>query len=249
MSRRVSIAVLAMSLVAALSTGYLLLTNSEALITTRPFVVASQAIPAYAVISRDLLTERQLPATLIEEPIFVSPDELLGLITTVPIPAQTVIYRHFAVPIQAFHLSPDPTLEIVSFPVDTTKAVGGRVRPGHRINLYRVKAQKVPETIDVEQALRMKGAGVELLAAAIPVVDARGARGEDVFAVQGTNPDDDSHPASRAVAVSILTVSVPPDVAKEVIRLVGEREAGYELWVTLAPVPEAELELGAGGGS
>lgn len=234
MSHRVSAAVLAISSVAALSTGYVLLTNSEELITTRPIVVASEPIPAYTVITEDLLTERELPSTLVREPIFVSAEEMVGRVSTVPIPAGTMIYRHFAVPIEAFHLSPDPTLEIVSFPVDTTKALGGQVRRGHRINLYRVKAQRIPE-VGPEEALRMKGAGVQLLAAGIPVVDVRGARGEDASAKRGDNPGGGAPSEASPVAV-------PPEVAQEIIRLVGEEEVGYKLWVTLAPVPYTTLQ-------
>lgn len=234
MSPRLSIAVLAISLVAALSTGYLLMTNAEALMVTRPFVVAEHAIPAYTVITPEMLTEKELPATLVEEPVFVSSRELLGRVSTVDIPAGTLIYRYFAVPLERFRLSSDPTMEIISFPVDTTRAVGGQVRRGHRINLYRVKAQKMPE-MSLEEALRTKGAGVQLLAAAIPVVDVRGAQGQDAVPRSTGNP---GQAEERSVPVSILTVAVPPEVAQDIIRLVGEVEVGYELWITLAPVPE-----------
>ena len=236
MSRRISVAVSIISLVAALSTGYILMTNSERLIATQPFVVALEPIPAYTIITPDMLTEKDLPATLVKEPVFLSAQELLDRISTADIPAGTLIYRHFAISLERFRLSPDPTLEIVSFPVDTTKAVGGQIRRGHRINLYRVKAQKIPQELSLEEALRAQGAGVQLLAAAIPVVDVRGGQGEAAIPQSRGNPTGTE---KKPVAVKILTVAVPPEAAQDIIRLVGEAEVGYELWITLAPVPPA----------
>ena len=66
--------------------------------------------------------------------------------------------------------------------------------------------------------------------------------------VQSKNPDGtpnamveaDSSNTSRPL--TILTVAVPPDVAKDILRLAGESHVAsrYLLWVSLAPVVKSK---------
>jgi hypothetical protein len=82
-----------------------------------------------------------------------------------------------------------------------------------------------------EQALSTKGAEAQLLASAVLVVDTRNGQGD---LPAGAVPGQDAR--TRSAPPTIVTVAVAPEVAKNIIALVGETRGAYDLWVTLAPL-------------
>lgn len=247
MNRTITVAILAISLAAAAVTGYCgqeLWSDSG---RTVPLVTASQAIPPYALITADMLDTREMPEALSREPVFLQASEVVGKIAAAPIPAGGLIYRDFAVPVESFRLTADPGLEVVSFPARPEKAVGGQVRPGQRINVYRVAVGSPPTVVSPEQALATRGAEAQLLASSVLVADVRTGQGEAPVSAPSAQ-----EARGRSSPPTIITVAATPEVARAIIALVGETRGAYDLWVTLAPVDGAtsapSLSVEPGGG-
>ncbi|MBI3913108.1 MAG: hypothetical protein HY327_02760 [Chloroflexi bacterium] len=233
------------SLLAALGAGAIAQNQYQTLIATTDLVVPQFEIPPYTVITRSMLTVRAFPAPMAQEPVYREASEVIGRLSVVTLVPDELIYRHHAVAPQAFRYTDDERLEIVSFPISPEQAVGGQVRAGHRINVYRVALSPATNPnvgiADPRAWLALAGAGVELLEPNVLVVDVRSTQGAPI-----TSPASPSDPSTTGAAQStsprpltILTVAVPPTVALDIIRLSGEARGGrFLLWVTLAPVTE-----------
>lgn len=209
----------------------------NSIVATRPVVVAAVDIPPYTLIAPEHLTLKDLPRALESEPIFLSPEEVVGRIAVGPIPAGAVIYRSLAVPQSSFRFVSDPALEVVSIPVDPARAVGGQVRVGMRVNVYRVALARGAQEKNPLDLLARRGAEVQLLAASVPVVDVRSGGGEPVSSSPPPSRMEQSATTSSGRPLQIVTMAVPPAVAESLIRLAVEQKTGeYELWLTLAPV-------------
>lgn len=235
MNRRILLAILVLSLIVAGVTGYYGREQLSSAGPTLPLVTALRPIPPSTLITTEMLAVRDMPEPLRHEPVFLTVGEVVGKMTAGPIPAGSLIYRELAVPVESFRLTADPSLEVVSFPARPEKALGGQLRPGQRINVYRVAIGSSPMALSPEQALAAQGAEAELLAARLAVVDVRTGQGE--------SPTSDATTAeerSRSAPPTIITVAVTPEVAREIIALVGETRGSYDFWVTLAPVAEGE---------
>ena len=101
--------------------------------TTVP--VPCQIIPAGALISPALLVDREVPRTLLQEPIYTSVEDLQGKVAQIPLYPGVAVYRHHAVPLREYRFVDDPSLVVVSLPVDPSRAVGGQIQPGHLVDL------------------------------------------------------------------------------------------------------------------
>jgi len=218
-------------------------TNYNRLVATRLIVVAAEEIPPYTIIAPSHLTTKAMPRALEREGIYLSPDEVVGKITVSHVPAGALIYRSQAVPPERFRYVRDPTLEIVSIPVDPTRAVGGQLRIGQVVNVYRAaRGRETPGEATPAALLEARGAEVELLAVA-PVVDVRSGRGEPVGvgAKAPSQMEREARPRGNERPLQIVTLAVRPEVAEELIRLAVEQEGqSYELWLSLAPLPPTE---------
>ena len=218
-------------------------TNYNRLVATRLIVVAAEEIPPYTIVTPSHLTTKAMPRALERENIYLSPNEVVGKITTSYVPAGAPIYRSQAVPPERFRYVQDPTLEIVSIPVDPARAVGGQLRIGQVVNVYRVaRGRGAPEETTPAALLEARGAEVELLAVA-PVVDVRSGRGEPVVvgAPAPSRMEREARPRGNERPLQIVTLAVRPDVAEDLIRLAVEQEGqNYELWLSLAPLPPTE---------
>ncbi len=213
------------------------------LVATTSLVVAGAEIPAYTLITPELLTTREMARTLEQEPVYRRVEEVAGKISTGFIQAGALIYTSQAVAPAAFRLTDDERLEVVSFPVKPERAAGGQVRVGHRINIYRIALAVGPGKPDAspEELLSQRSAAVEVLARDVPVVDVRSTQGEPAGELVGrshgqSQMEQQAAAAPRYVPMSIITVAVPPAVAMDLVRLMGETRGRYELWVTLAPL-------------
>ncbi len=189
-------------------------------------VVAAQDIETYTVISeRARLSLKEVP---IEEAAdaYRLVEEVIGKITTRHIEKGEVISRDAAVPIEEFRYVKDMGLEIISFPADFNKMIGGQLKAGHRINIYGYQGERgdrPPETT--------------LIADHVWVVDVRAASGEE--AGVPTPEAEERGPLGlrglaeeRVVPASIVTVAVEPEVALAIIQALGAE--GFRAWVTLS---------------
>jgi hypothetical protein len=179
-----------------------------------------------------MLAEKEFSRTLVNEPLYVREEELLGKISTVPLQPGQLVYRSQAVPQSTFRLTGDPTLEVLSFPVDPSRSVAGKIQIGQRITIYRLVAVRPQETVDTTAAdlLAQDAAAVEVLAENVLVVD--------------TRPRAEREGEEWSTPAHILTVAVPHQIAANLVKLVGEQKAEYDLWVSLAPVVTSSLADG-----
>jgi len=218
------------------------------LVATTDIVVPAAPVPPYTRITPDLLKVRLVPRPILQEPVYQTAEQLVGKISTVPLIPDEPVYLAYAVNLSQFRLSSDPQLEVVSFPVDPAQAVGGQVRAGSRVNIYRAAVRRPSEVAaSSTPVISTTLSTVEVLASYVHVVDVRGGRGEPVRAL-GTTGDpatattnDTSRTSSsgqtqQQVPLQIVTVAVPPEVAGKIVGLAAEQKAGVQLWVSLAPV-------------
>jgi Flp pilus assembly protein CpaB len=244
------------ALAAAVLAGQYAYTQYNQIVSTAPVSVAAVPIAPYTLVTPDMLQVRNLPRPLAAEPIYTAPDELIGKMTTQALMPGQIIYHHQAVAPQAFRLA-SPDLEVVSLPVSVEQAVGGAIRSGSRVNLYRmVTDQSLVQggLSHARNALASTEASitstqfseVTLLAENAPVVDVREKSGGP--ATQDTSPTGTAagnkpqaqSSSSQRVPIQIVTLAVRHDVAQDIVRLMGETGAAVKFWLTLAPVAPAE---------
>jgi len=200
-TRRWQLLVGLVALAAAVLAGQYAYTQYNQIVSTAPVSVAAVPIAPYTLVTPDMLQVRNLPRPLAAEPIYTAPDELIGKMTTQALMPGQIIYHHQAVAPQAFRLA-SPDLEVVSLPVSVEQAVGGAIRNGSRVNLYRMVTDQslVQGGLGVGYNGRARNAlastetsitstqfsEVTLLAENVPVVDVREKSGGP--ATQDTSP-------------------------------------------------------------
>ncbi len=259
-TRRWQLLVGLVALAAAVLAGQYAYTQYNQIVSTAPVSVAAVPIAPYTLVTPDMLQVRNLPRSLATEPIYTTPHELVGKMTTQALMPGQIIYHHQAVAPQAFRLA-SPDLEVVSLPVSVEQAVGGAIRNGSRINLYRMVTDQslVQGGLGVGYNGRTRNAlasteasitftqfsEVTLLAENAPVVDVREKSGGP--ATQDTSPTGTAagnkpqaqSSSSQRVPIQIVTLAVRHDVAQDIVRLMGETGAAVKFWLTLAPVAPA----------
>jgi len=268
MSRKLRLIVAIIALVVALGGGFYAWRFYDSQVSTAEVVTLTMPVAPYTLVTEDLVEMREVPRGVLAEPIYRTQSEVVGKIAVMPLVPGQLIYQHQMASPTQFRYTNDLGLEIVSFPVDPERAVGGQLRIGHRINIYRVRelntlgpwaqgpgaANMGLPTLEAGQAvpiMAIKGAEAEVLAEAVPVVDLRSGRGEPSmdYYLQGIPGRDDIGESARRQPLQVITVAVPPDTAKKIIELAVEERGDYALWVTLAPlaVETAETEEVARG--
>jgi len=232
------------ALLAAAGSGLYAYCFYDSLITTATVVTVSETVPPYALLTTEMLEEKPVPRGILDEPIYRSANELVGSITTATLIPGQLIYRHQAVPVVNFRYTDDPSLEVVSFPVDPAKAVGGQVRIGQQINIYRVLKvdSNALELSEKDGILSLpKEAEAETLAENVPVVDVRASRGEPAGQQVATSRAENVR-SEMQHPTQIITVAVPPGIAKSLVELAVEDQGDYEIWVSLAPLTVENAE-------
>jgi len=239
MERKTRVLIGLIAILAAVVVGWVLYRTFSSMVTTAEVVTVSERVPAGALIESDLLEMREVPRPLLDEAIYVTEEELSGRVAVVPLSPGMVIYRDFAVSVEAYRLIDDPTSEVVSFPVDPARAVGGQIQPGHRVDVWRLWALRPPNGADVAELTASDWATATLLVEDVPVVDVRGADGRPAARQPQVHPgqlEPQARSSSTTAALQIVTVAVPRDVAQRILTSVAEERAGAEIWVTLAPL-------------
>jgi Flp pilus assembly protein CpaB len=214
---------------------YFSYTAYDRLVATTEVVVAAEDIEPYTVITSDHLRLREMPRAILDEEIYVSEEDVVGRIAISRIPAEAMIYRPLAVAPSRFRYVSDPELEVVSIPVDPARAVGGQIKIGHVVNVYRAaRSTRRPEASDPITVLSQEGAAVELLTSA-PVVDVRNSEGGAVRRQAAASQTEQEVETSGSPTLEIVTLGVPSEIADDLVRLAVEQKSDYELWLSLAP--------------
>jgi len=245
MSRKIRFIVALVALAVALGGGYYAWRFYDSQVSTAEVVTLIMPVAPYTLVTEDLVAMREVPRGVLAEPIYRTQSEVVGKIAVMPLVPSQLIYRHQMVSPAQFRYTNDLELEIVSFPVEPERAVGGQLRIGHRINVYRVRELMATNmglpTLQEGQAIpimAIKGAEAEVLAEAVPVVDLRSGRGEPSMDYYQQSTPGQEEENVRRQPLQVITVAVPPDTAKKIIELAVEERGDYALWVTLAPLQE-----------
>lgn len=233
-------------LLVALGAGFVANAQYEALVATTELVVPATEIPPYTVLTPAMLTTRVFPAPVANEPVYRTIADATGKMTRIPLAPQRPIYTDQAVPARAFRYTDDDRLEVVSFPVAPEQAVGGQIKIGQRITIYRIALARAPQTVNAkpELLLATSPAAVDILATNITVVDIRTTGGATLNPPPKTTKDGQPQQQQQTQErpLTILTVAVAPEIARDIVRLMGELKDTYTLWLSLTPPADANAE-------
>ena len=230
MNRGAQILIGVLSIVLALSAGIYGRNTYLKEVSTYQVPVPVQAIPSYTVLTPELFQMREMPRAMETLPYFQTVEEMVGLISTSPIPAGLPIAKTNAVSASLFRLA-DANFEVVSIPVKPVSAVGGQIQIGQRVNLYQIIEERPEEGEPISSSPEFT---VEMIAGSVLVVDVRNSQGAQAGPTnrQGTQAVDDNEPAEQ---VQILTLALLPESVQSVLDAVAKAEKqGGLLWTTLA---------------
>lgn len=239
MSRKAQIIIAVITAVIGIAVLIVARTTFGRMVTTATIVTPAVDIPAGALISPEMLEEREVPRPLLEEDIYVRSSDLVGQVAVVHLAPGMVVYRPFAVSQDEFRLTDDPTLAVVSFPIDPSRGVGGQLQSGHHIDIWRLVGVRPSSAVTLTEMAATDWSTATLLVEAATVVDVRAQSGQAVARSPQALPgyvDEDGQRRSSSGSLQIVTVAVPPDVARDILALVAEEQAGAELWVSLSPL-------------
>ncbi len=262
MRNRFALLIALISFIVALAVGWFAETQYQALVATTELVVPAVEIPPYTVVSPGMFKTRSFPAPMAQESVYRSLDDVAGRISTITLKPDQLVYRDQLVLLRQFRYTDDERLEVISFPIKPEQAVGGQIKTGQRINIYRIVLapapnQSVVSSPDPKVWLASPGAGIEVMQSDVLVVDVRSTQGSPITPppkVQSqrdfqSNASDvtayqsaDASSSNTNRPLTILTVAVPPDMAKDILRLAGESQIAsrYLLWVSLAPLVKSK---------
>ncbi len=235
MNRKTQLILGLLALLLALGAGYGVYTYFERLTTTATVPVPRVPIPAGALIAPELLTERDVPRTLLDEPIYTSREALAGRVAQIPLQPGLVVYQLHAVAPRDYRLVDDPALVVISLPIDPARAVGGQVQPGHRVDVWAL-----PRVRGAEASLT-RTLTATLVVEDVPVVDVRSNQGQAVArqaqAVPGQYVAGDEQQTAQRAPLQILTVALPLTQTETLLSWMTAEENGQvTLWAALAPL-------------
>ncbi|MFN2299375.1 MAG: hypothetical protein ACK2UB_11035 [Anaerolineales bacterium] len=181
-------------------------------------------IPPYTVLSSKMFELKDFPSALTGS-YADTLSELAGRMSNSRIPAGLPVPLVLISSPEEYRLA-DPSLEVLSIPIDPSTAIGGQIKAGDNINIYRVVppgGEFVPlgKTSPVLEP-------VTLIAENIPVVKVLG----------DTARSSDSGDAGRVVTARVLILAVTGAERDAILNLMGEINGGAFMWITLAPIEE-----------
>ncbi len=181
-------------------------------------------IPPYTILTDKMFEMKDFPSALTGG-YADSLAQLSGCISNSRIPAGLPIPLVQVSAIKDFRLA-DPSLEVISIPISPSSAVGGQVRVGERVNIFRL----IPpgEQLIPVGATEPITDSITLIAENIPVVMVLG---------------DDGGPAGlsetgRIIPAHVLVLAVTREQRDAILNLMAEIQHRALMWITLAPIPE-----------
>jgi hypothetical protein len=181
-------------------------------------------IPAYTILTEKMFEMRDFPSALIGG-YAESLSQLAGRMSNSRIPAGLPIPLVLVSTTEDFRMA-DPSLEILSIPITPPSAVGGQVRAGERVNIYRLippGEQVVPTGSDEPIS-----EPITLIAENIPVVMVLGEGGGPAGLTE----------TGRISPAHVLILAVTSEQRDAILNLMAEVQDRAIMWVTLAPILE-----------
>lgn len=200
--------------------------------TRVPVAMSVAQIKPYTIITQDMIKSgTPLLAAEAHERGAYPVSAVVGLMSTDLILPGTLIAGVNAKPVEDVRFVSDFNLEIVSFAAGVDRTVGGKLRPGHIINLYgfgRDALTQAQFTELIEPRLWVVGvsAGGQPVSGATPRPDIQDGR----YYEENAGAD---------APATLVTVAVTPQQAVHIIDALGAD--GLNAWVTLAANQTVEL--------
>ena len=205
-------------------------------VSTYQIPVPVADIAPYTVLTDNLFVLRDMPRTMENLPYYQTLADLKGQISVVKLPASLPVSKVSAVPPAAFRLA-DAAFEVVSVPVEPVSAVGGQIRIGQRVNLYRLAQEDVQTDASSANSTTEKSIQVDQIASQVLVVDVRTSQGVPAGPNNAENKSSGGamSGSQQVEQVQILTLALAPDQVQKVLEVVGSsKKQGGLLWTTLA---------------
>lgn len=185
--------------------------------------VAAAAIEPYTIVTQDMLKTTTLSPTQARDRGAYPVDFVPGKMTTARIAPGDIISTKNALPPEEVRYVKDLNLEIVSFGASPEKLVGGKLRPGHIVNVYGSGRDDDNREFTVLVEPRVWVVGVSAAGSA----PSQATRQPDPLTGEIKTSGD-----ARERPVTLVTVAVPPDKAFHIIDALGAQN--LDPWLTLA---------------
>jgi hypothetical protein len=190
----------------------------------RALPVPVREIAPYTILTEEMFVLKDFPSALTGG-YAAAVGQLAGRLSNSRIPAALPVPLVLVSSPESFRLA-DPSLEILSIPIDPKAAIGGQVRAGERINLYRIIP---PDAVFIPLgADKPILDSVTLVAENIPVVMVLGDNGASAGQSE----------SGRIVSARVLILSVTEQERDAILNLMAEINGGAMMWITLAPIAE-----------
>ncbi|MBN2084853.1 MAG: hypothetical protein JW748_06470 [Anaerolineales bacterium] len=188
----------------------------------RALPVPVQEIPPYTMLTEEMFEWKDFPSALIGG--YASTlSQLTGRMANSRIPAGLPIPLVLISSPEDYRLA-DPSLEVLSIPVSAPSAIGGQIREGDNVNIYRLLT---PGSLFIPLGGKDPIMdSVTLVAENIPVVMVIGDSGRSSSSSSGV----------QEVSARILILAVTDGQRDAILTLMGELNSGAIMWVTLAPI-------------
>jgi hypothetical protein len=188
----------------------------------RALPVPVEEIPPYTVLTEKMFELKDFPSALIGG-YANTLSQLTGRMSNSRIPAGLPIPLVLISSPEEYRLA-DPSLEVLSIPVSPQSAIGGQVRTGDNVNIYRLIT---PGSLFIPLGEKDPVMDpVTLIAENIPVVMVLG----------DTARSSASSAGGQVISAKILILAVTPAQRDAILNLMGEINAGAIMWITLAPI-------------
>jgi hypothetical protein len=179
-------------------------------------------IPPYTILTADMFELKDFPSALTGG-YADSIAQLAGRISNSRIPAGLPVPMALVSTSETYRMA-DPALEVLSIPVTPTSAIGGQVRAGEKINIYRLIP---PGDLIVPTGLSDPiSEQVTLIAENVPVVMVLGDDGSPAGLTSG----------GHTVPAHVLVLAVTAEQRAAILNLLAEVESKAVMWITLAPI-------------
>ena len=231
MNRTVQFLIGIISIIIALVIGYLGRNMYLKEVSTDQIPVPIHPISSYTLLDQSMFQMREVPKAVSAMSYYGTLDELDGKISVVTLPADLPVPQMQAVSVESFRLA-DADMEVISIPVEPVSAVGGQIRIGEHINLYRMVMDQQANTLSGEQESRIR---ILCIAEDVLVVDVRNAQGAAAEAQQSQQDAGVFSSQTQQEQVQILSLAVPPGMVGEILDAVAaSKKQGELIWTTLA---------------
>jgi Flp pilus assembly protein CpaB len=184
-------------------------------------------IPPYTILNDSLFTMKEFPRAL-DTGYAASLSDLHGKISTSLIPSGLPVAMRVIRSIEEFRLAP-PSMRVLSIPISPETAVGGEIRIGEKVDIFRITPAHDKRQDD--GSVSSIPTAVDLVAKNVLVVDIVG---DTASRSQASGIASASESTSSRITARILVLALTPEDANRVLTLMGDLKGSSIMWITLS---------------